>query len=50
VILTALRGDGLLDLPAYESYLSGRMVDDDLSDEALAAALATVPVVPLLTR
>jgi tryptophan synthase beta chain len=46
VILTALCGHGLLDLPAYESYLSGRMVDDDLSDEALAAALATVPVVP----
>ena len=46
VILTALCGHGLLDLPAYESYLSGRMRDDDLSDEALAAALDTVPVVP----
>ena len=45
VILTALCGHGLLDLPAYESYLAGRMVDNELSQEALTAALATVPVV-----
>ena len=44
VILTALCGHGLLDLAAYESYLRGTMVDSGLSDEALAAALAGVPV------
>ncbi|MCY4273538.1 MAG: TrpB-like pyridoxal phosphate-dependent enzyme [bacterium] len=43
VILTALCGHGHLDLAAYEHYLSGKMVDLDLSDEALAAALADVP-------
>ena len=43
VILTAMCGHGHLDLAAYESYLSGSMVDFDLSDEAIAAAMATVP-------
>ena len=43
VILTAMCGHGHLDLAAYESYLSGAMVDFDLSDEAIAAAMATVP-------
>ncbi len=45
VILTALCGHGHLDLPAYESFLSGSMVDLDLSDEAIATAMATVPVI-----
>jgi tryptophan synthase beta chain len=43
VIVTALCGHGLLDLPAYDSYLSGRMVDEDVTDERLAAGLATLP-------
>lgn len=44
VIVTALCGHGLLDLAAYESYLRGQMVDSGLSDDDLAAALASVPV------
>jgi len=43
VIVTALCGHGLLDLPAYDSYLSGRMVDEDVTEERLAAGLATLP-------
>ena len=44
VILTALCGHGHLDLAAYEAFLSGEMVDYDLPDEAIAEAMATVPV------
>jgi tryptophan synthase beta chain len=44
VILTALCGHGHLDLAAYEQYLSGEMVDDELSDDEIAAAMADVPV------
>ena len=44
VILTALCGHGHLDLSAYEKYLSGEMVDFELSDDAIAAAMADVPV------
>ena len=43
VILTALCGHGHFDMAAYESYLTGAMVDEDFSDERLAASLATVP-------
>jgi tryptophan synthase beta chain len=43
VILTALCGHGHLDLASYESYLHGQMVDLDLSDETIAAAMETVP-------
>jgi tryptophan synthase beta chain len=46
VILTALCGHGLLDLPAYGSFLAGEMVDREWSDESLAAAMASLPVVP----
>src|SRR3954452_22613859 len=46
VILTALCGHGHFDLAAYESYLSGRMVDEDVSDERFAGALADLPQVP----
>jgi tryptophan synthase beta chain len=46
VILTALCGHGLLDLPAYGTFLSGGMVDHELSDEAVAAAMASLPGVP----
>jgi tryptophan synthase beta chain len=45
VILTALCGHGHLDLAAYESFLAGNMVDLDLSDEAVAAAMQAVPVI-----
>jgi tryptophan synthase beta chain len=44
VILTALCGHGHLDLAAYEQYLSGAMVDYELPDEEIAAAMAEVPV------
>jgi tryptophan synthase beta chain len=43
VILTALCGHGLLDLPAYGKFLNGEMEDHELSEEALAAALADLP-------
>jgi tryptophan synthase beta chain len=43
VILTALCGHGLLDLPAYGEYLSGELKDLELSDQAIEAALAGVP-------
>ena len=43
VILTALCGHGHFDLAAYDSYLSGRMTDDDISVERLQAGLDSVP-------
>ena len=46
VILTALCGHGHFDLAAYEDYLGGRMADEDVTDERLAAGLATLPTVP----
>lgn len=42
-ILTALCGHGLLDLPAYGKFLGGEMEDHELSDEAVAAAMAALP-------
>jgi tryptophan synthase beta chain len=45
VILTALCGHGHFDLAAYDAYLSGRMVDEDVTDERLMQALSTVPKV-----
>ncbi len=44
VILTALCGHGHLDLASYQSYLSGEMVDYDLPQEVIDAAMADVPV------
>ncbi|MGH9271290.1 MAG: TrpB-like pyridoxal phosphate-dependent enzyme [Ilumatobacteraceae bacterium] len=44
VILTALCGHGHLDLAAYEQYLAGTMVDFDLPEAEVAAAMADVPV------
>jgi tryptophan synthase beta chain len=43
VILTALCGHALLDLPAYASYLAGDMTDRVLTDEEIEQAMATVP-------
>ena len=45
VIVVGLSGHGLLELGAYDSFLGGRLEDDPLSDDALGAALANVPVV-----
>ncbi len=45
VIVIGLSGHGLLELGAYDSFLSGHLEDDPLSDEALEEALAGVPVV-----
>ncbi len=47
VILTALCGHGHFDLAAYDDYLRGRMVDEDVSEERFAAGLATIPPVPV---
>ncbi|MDA2989820.1 MAG: TrpB-like pyridoxal phosphate-dependent enzyme, partial [Actinomycetota bacterium] len=46
VILTALCGHGHFDLAAYESYLTGSMVDTELTDERFATALSHLPQVP----
>jgi tryptophan synthase beta chain len=45
VILTALCGHGHFDLAAYDAYLSGEMVDEPVTEERFAAALATVPAI-----
>jgi len=45
VILTALCGHGHLDLASYDKYLSGEMIDADLSDDVIAQAMQAVPVV-----
>lgn len=44
-ILTALCGHGHLDLPAYEKYLSGDMVDLDLDQSVIDEALSSVPTI-----
>ena len=44
VILTALCGHGQLDLPSYGRFLAGDLVDHELSEEAVAAAMANLPV------
>ena len=43
MILTALCGHGHFDMAAYERYLSGEMVDYDLSQERIDQALANLP-------
>jgi tryptophan synthase beta chain len=45
VILTALCGHGHFDLAAYDAYLTGSLVDEVVTDERFAAALATVPTI-----
>ncbi|MFN8195608.1 MAG: TrpB-like pyridoxal phosphate-dependent enzyme [Nocardioidaceae bacterium] len=45
VIVVGLSGHGLLELGAYADYLADHLEDDPLSEEALQAALADVPVV-----
>jgi tryptophan synthase beta chain len=43
VILTALCGHGHFDMVAYERYLSGEMVDYELPQDQIDAALASLP-------
>ncbi|KAL6139963.1 hypothetical protein ACLB2K_058264 [Fragaria x ananassa] len=43
VILTAMCGHGHFDLPAYDNYLQGNLVDLSFHDEKLQAALSSVP-------
>ena len=45
VILTALCGHAHLDLPAYDAYLSGKMVDHELDTGAVEAAIRSLPPV-----
>jgi tryptophan synthase beta chain len=45
VILTALCGHAHLDLPAYDAYLSGKMVDHELDTSAVDAAIRSLPPV-----
>ena len=45
VILTALCGHGHFDLAAYESYLTGAMVDYEYPVEKVAAAMEKIPAV-----
>jgi tryptophan synthase beta chain len=45
VILTALCGHAHLDLPAYDAYLSGKMVDHELDTSAVDAAIQALPPV-----
>jgi tryptophan synthase beta chain len=47
VILTALCGHGHFDMAAYDSYLSGEMVDDELTDARLADPLTRLPQIDL---
>ena len=45
VILTALCGHGMLDMAAYDSYVSGQLIDFDYPEEAIKLALANLPTV-----
>ncbi len=43
VILTALCGHGHFDMAAYDAFLSGRMVDEEMTEARLAPSLAGIP-------
>jgi len=45
-IVFGLSGHGFLDLGAYDSYLSGKLGNDDLPEAAIREALAALPQVP----
>ena len=47
VILTALCGHGHFDMAAYDAFLGGRMVDDQLTDARLSGPLTRLPQVDL---
>lgn len=46
VIVTALCGHGHFDLTAYDEYLSGNMVDEEVTEARFAEALQNLPQVP----
>ncbi|KAK9091074.1 hypothetical protein Sjap_024251 [Stephania japonica] len=47
VILMAMCGHGHFDLPAYEKYLQGKMVDLSFADEKMQASVSKIPqIVP----
>jgi tryptophan synthase beta chain len=48
VILFGLCGHGNFDLSAYDAYLSGELVDPELSEEEMSAAVARLPEAPAL--
>lgn len=43
VILMAMCGHGHFDLPAYDKYLRGDLVDLSFSEERIKASLANIP-------
>lgn len=43
VILFGLSGHGYFDIPAYDSYLAGKLTDDEYSDKELRESLVTLP-------
>jgi tryptophan synthase beta chain len=45
VILTALCGHGHFDMAAYDAYLGGRLVDEEVGDERFADPLTRLPQV-----
>jgi tryptophan synthase beta chain len=45
VILTALCGHGHFDLAAYDDFLNGRMVDEEVTQDRLDLGLSTLPEV-----
>ena len=47
VILTALCGHGHFDMAAYDSFLGGTMVDEELTEERFAEPLTRLPQVDL---
>jgi tryptophan synthase beta chain len=47
VILTALCGHGHFDMSAYDAFLGGQMVDEELTDERFAGPLTRLPRVDL---
>ena len=47
VILTALCGHGHFDMAAYDAFLGGRMVDEELTEERFAEPLTRLPQVEL---
>ncbi|MEH1126586.1 hypothetical protein [Micromonospora sp. CPCC 206061] len=44
--MTAPCGHGHLDLAAYGAYLAGELVDHELPEAQVAAAVASLPPVP----
>lgn len=46
VILFNWSGHGLVDLPAYDAFLSGRLVQHELTDEEIQKALKSIEGFP----